>query len=631
MTVEEIRGDCEDFPVGMRVLAVDDDPICLMFMEKLLRKCQYHVTTTSQATMALKMLREDKHRFDLVISDVHMPDMDGFKLLEHVGLEMDLPVIMLSANADPKLVLKGVTHGACDYLVKPVRKEELMNIWQHVIRRKRIDPKNQNKSNGRAKSREESGDGQESPLTGNADHSGKFNRKRKDEEYESEDNGNESEDPGTQKKPRVVWSIELHRKFVGAVNQLGIDKAVPKRILDLMNVDGLTRENVASHLQKYRLYLKRISAAATQQANMAAAFGVRDSPFMHMCSLDGGLGDYRTLTGPRLSSVTLSPFTSTGVLGQLNSPANVNLRNLTPSPLVQLNQAQNSTNPISSIGQMHLVRPFANQSPNLFRGNQPSSGLENKGPPHFNSVIGNSGIFSNVETFSDLDAAIGSSRNLLSNGSPQQQVLNGGGFGNQSTHGMANFSSSNLLDPGKCSDSWRNTVESSKVYPNSPLLSIEGFHNNNISSDGTYFQNNLIDLSSDISLVTAERRRDNTHGSNNNDNNIFSSLNCFMSPLGRSLDQNSGILNQKMDMFVNGKMSGSGSTLMENGKSGMGLRARFNEDILMEQPKLQGGFGRSYYDSLDELMNAMIKREQDEIMPHCDFGLDDDYSFGQVM
>lgn len=51
------------------------------------------VTITNQAVQALKMLREDRNKFDLVISDVNMPDMDGFKLLELVGLEMDLPVI----------------------------------------------------------------------------------------------------------------------------------------------------------------------------------------------------------------------------------------------------------------------------------------------------------------------------------------------------------------------------------------------------------------------------------------------------------------------------------------------------------------------------------------------------------
>ena len=53
----------------------------------------YAVTVAQHAITALQLLRENKGNYDLVISDVKMPDMDGFKLLETIGLEMDLPVI----------------------------------------------------------------------------------------------------------------------------------------------------------------------------------------------------------------------------------------------------------------------------------------------------------------------------------------------------------------------------------------------------------------------------------------------------------------------------------------------------------------------------------------------------------
>ncbi|RID71695.1 hypothetical protein BRARA_C03620 [Brassica rapa] len=88
----------EMFSSGLRVLVVDDDPTCLAILERMLRACSYEVTKCNRAEMALSLLRKNKHGFDIVISDVHMPDMDGFKLLEHVGLEMDLPVIMMSAD-----------------------------------------------------------------------------------------------------------------------------------------------------------------------------------------------------------------------------------------------------------------------------------------------------------------------------------------------------------------------------------------------------------------------------------------------------------------------------------------------------------------------------------------------------
>ncbi|GKE14569.1 two-component response regulator ARR12-like protein [Tanacetum coccineum] len=300
MTVEGMVGsnEIDKFPIGMRVLAVDANPTCLKLLERLLRECQYQVTTTNQAITALKMLRENRNRFDLVISDVHMPDMDGFKLLELVGLEMDLPVIMLSGNNDPKLVMKGVTHGACDYLVKPVHLMELQNIWQHV--------------------------------------NVKANRKRKDQD-EDEENGHDSDDQTTQKMPCAVWSIDLHRKFVDVVNQLGIEKAVPKRILDLMNVDGLTRENVASHLQKYRLYLKGIS-------HQVAFGGTKNaSSCMRMNPLDG-LVDYTTLScSGRLPNAT---YASSGMLGRLNSATGVSLHSLSAPPLVQPNHIQNKLQPV---------------------------------------------------------------------------------------------------------------------------------------------------------------------------------------------------------------------------------------------------------------------------------------------
>ncbi|KAB1671477.1 hypothetical protein ERO13_D01G023514v2 [Gossypium hirsutum] len=126
----------DQFPAGLRVLVVDDDPTCLMIFEKMLKACLYQVTKCNKAETALSVLREHKNEFDIVISDVHMPDMDGFELLKHITSEMDLPVILISADARKQVVMEGVTYGACDYLIKPVRIETLKNIWQHVVRKK---------------------------------------------------------------------------------------------------------------------------------------------------------------------------------------------------------------------------------------------------------------------------------------------------------------------------------------------------------------------------------------------------------------------------------------------------------------------------------------------------------------
>ena len=263
------------------------------------------MTTFTRGAAALKALRERRHDFDIVLSDVHMPDMDGFKLLEHIALELDVPVMMMSANCATDVVLRGIIHGAVDYLLKPVRIEELRNIWQHVVRKKRVEDGGVSAGSGDAdaasegslegsrgahkktssgnpvtrKGRAAAARADGSPGRSNGAGEDTAGKKRARKTYARDDdrpdatgvetpgsnlNGktepNEEghEDSSALKKPRVVWSAELHQQFVTAVNTLGIDKAVPKRILDLMGVQGLTRENVASHLQKYRLYLKRL-------------------------------------------------------------------------------------------------------------------------------------------------------------------------------------------------------------------------------------------------------------------------------------------------------------------------------------------------------------------------------------
>ncbi|CAI9785104.1 unnamed protein product [Fraxinus pennsylvanica] len=245
------------FPAGLRVLVVDDDPTWLKILEKMLKKCSYEVTTCNLAREALHLLRERKDGFDIVISDVNMPDMDGFKLLEHVGLEMDLPVIMMSVDGETSRVMKGVQHGACDYLLKPIRMKELRNIWQHVFRKRIHEVRDIESHEGLEEIQmmrncmEQSDDGYlfcgADLITG---------KKRKDVDYKQDDR--QCSDPSSVKKARVVWTFDLHQKFVKAVNQFGLDKVGPKKILDLMGVPWLTRENVASHLQKYRLYLSRL-------------------------------------------------------------------------------------------------------------------------------------------------------------------------------------------------------------------------------------------------------------------------------------------------------------------------------------------------------------------------------------
>ncbi|KAL8188616.1 hypothetical protein R6Q57_029904 [Mikania cordata] len=71
----------------------------------------------------------------------------------------------------------------------------------------------------------------------------------------------------SKRKVKVDWTPDLHRRFVQAVEQLGVDKAVPSRILEIMGIGCLTRHNIASHLQKYRSHRKHLLAREAEAAS----------------------------------------------------------------------------------------------------------------------------------------------------------------------------------------------------------------------------------------------------------------------------------------------------------------------------------------------------------------------------
>ncbi|KAL8137821.1 hypothetical protein V2J09_003822 [Rumex salicifolius] len=278
----------DSFPAGLRVLVVDDDPTWLKILEKMLKKCNYDVTTCGLAREALKLLRERKDGYDIVISDVNMPDMDGFKLLEHVGLEMDLPVIMMSVDGETSRVMKGVQHGACDYLLKPIRMKELKNIWQHVFRKRMIevrDIESYDSIDDIHLFRNAADLADDGHFFSGGDQIFLKKRKDIDKKYGDKD----SNDPSSNKKQRVVWSVDLHQKFVKAKYRLYLSRLQKENGLKnacggLKNLDQSSKDSGEGfgvhNSTSVNIRCVQLPSADAQKQNENGLKGINLSPLM---------------------------------------------------------------------------------------------------------------------------------------------------------------------------------------------------------------------------------------------------------------------------------------------------------------------------------------------------------------
>ncbi|KAI4304079.1 hypothetical protein MLD38_039639 [Melastoma candidum] len=255
-----------NFPSNLRVLLVDAD---VAILKKMLEDCSYNVIACQSGEEALEQLRINKKGFDIVMSNLRLPGITGLQLLaETASMEIDSPLILFSDEPDFDTVLKGIEGGACDFLAKPIYASTLKMIWKHLLRK-----------TGKEKATSYA------PITPPFLHSNSQSNEQPDYNAMKRKRGSDSTDScnsldssslkeneqgqsslieaaTTMKKPRMSWTTEAHNAFLDAISSLPPEKVLPKKIQEHMEtkhgITGLTRQIIASHLQKHRDSMKKL-------------------------------------------------------------------------------------------------------------------------------------------------------------------------------------------------------------------------------------------------------------------------------------------------------------------------------------------------------------------------------------
>ncbi|OIV90571.1 hypothetical protein TanjilG_19207 [Lupinus angustifolius] len=161
------------------------------------------------------------------------------------------------------------------------------------------------------------------------------------------------------RKQRRCWSPALHKSFLQALQQLGgADTATPKQIRELMKVDGLTNDEVKSHLQKYRLHTRRPSPMNHNNGNPQAA------PFVLVGNIFLQPHEYTALATSTASTDLTTVETRTGMHAPLAS---------NPPTLSHALAAAIKKPPVKKVEPYKYSEERANQSEGAVHSNSPAS------------------------------------------------------------------------------------------------------------------------------------------------------------------------------------------------------------------------------------------------------------------
>lgn len=120
------------------ILIIDDEASLRQTMARILQRAGFEVTTAANAKEGLALISE--HPFDLVYSDIRMPDMSGLELLKTVNARFpDLPVVLFTAQPDLNSAMEAVRNGAVDYLLKPLKPQVVIDRARSILEKNHVE------------------------------------------------------------------------------------------------------------------------------------------------------------------------------------------------------------------------------------------------------------------------------------------------------------------------------------------------------------------------------------------------------------------------------------------------------------------------------------------------------------
>jgi two-component system response regulator HydG len=121
---------CQVMP---KILVIEDDISFCKLLEKFLTKNAYTVVSSYTAAEAKNAIK--KEHFDLVLTDLRLPDSDGIELMMEIKTEFpDLPVVLMTGYSDVNTAVKAIKNGAVDYISKPFNPDEVLLVISNALK-----------------------------------------------------------------------------------------------------------------------------------------------------------------------------------------------------------------------------------------------------------------------------------------------------------------------------------------------------------------------------------------------------------------------------------------------------------------------------------------------------------------